>query len=54
MHPGQNFSFLISQIIFEKMKFSDIRNQGIRKKFIKNEDTQNKWMLNKKHKLKHT
>jgi hypothetical protein len=54
MHPGQNFSLLISQIIFEKMKFSDIRNQGIRKKFIKNEDTQNKWMLNKKHKLKHT
>jgi hypothetical protein len=38
-HPGEFFSFLISQINFEKMKFSDIRNQGVIKQKTKNEDT---------------
>jgi hypothetical protein len=28
-HPGQNFSFSIFQITFEKMKISDIQNQGV-------------------------
>ena len=37
-HPGPKKKKLISQINFEKIKFSDIRNQGVIKWNIKNED----------------